>query len=132
MQRFCPTPSAGGDHRPSEEPIGQPFHRFQELKGSDFPAAVRCFAEFKSALSRRIRWEEEEIFPQFLQRVGTGLENTCDGLRQEHRQIAQLLDAIAAKLAGANPATEAEEAALQRLLSAHNHKEQDIVFPALE
>jgi hypothetical protein len=132
MEQFRATPSAGGDYRLNAEPIGEPFHRFQALKASDFPAAVKCFTEFKSALARRIHWEEEEVLPKFQQRVGGGLQRTCDRLRQEHQEVLKLLDTIAAKLASANPATEPEEADLQRLLAAHNHKEHDVVFPALE
>lgn len=115
-----------------EEQIGEPFHRFQTLKATDFSTAVKCFSEFKSAISRRIQWEEKEMFPAFLQRVGGGLENTCDTLRKEHREIIKLLDAIEVKLARANPATDAEEAALQRLLANHNHREHDVIFPAFE
>jgi hypothetical protein len=115
-----------------EELIGEPFQRFQAVKATNLPAAVKCFSEFKSAISRRIQWEEKEVLPAFLQRVGGGLENTCDTLREEHREIIKLLDAIEAKLALANPATDAEEAALQRLLANHNHMEHRVVFPALE
>lgn len=115
-----------------EEHIGEPFHRFQALKPTDYPAAVKCFAEFKTAIARRIQWEEEEVFPEFLQRVGGGLESTCDSLRAEHREVLTLLDAIDAKLSRSHMATDAEEAALQKLLTAHNHKEHSVVYPALE
>ena len=115
-----------------EEQIGEPFHRFQALKATDFPAAAKCFAEFKSALTRRIQWEEEQVFPEFLQRVGGSLAGTCDTLRTEHREVARLLAAIEAKLARAESATGIEEAALQKLLAAHNHREHRVIFPALE
>ena len=116
---------------PDAEDIGEPFHRFQALKGTDFPAAVKCFEAFNSAITRRIQWEEEQVFPEFLSRVGGGLANTCATLRKEHREIGQLLAAIAAKLDRADSATEAEEAALHNLLAAHNHQEHRVVFPAL-
>lgn len=132
MHNFAAKPSLCSDSWFQEEGIGEPFHRFQALKTSDFPAAVKCFGEFKSALTRRIHWEEEEIFPKFQQQVGGGLESTCDALRQEHREVLQLLDTVEAKLSCANPATEAEEATLQKLLAYHNHKEHTVVFPALE
>lgn len=90
------------------------------------------FAKFKTAIARRIQWEEEELFPEFLQRVGGGLGSTCDALCEDHREIAKLLDTIEAKLSQANPATEAEEATLQKLLAAHNHREHTVFFPALE
>jgi iron-sulfur cluster repair protein YtfE (RIC family) len=123
---------AGEDSWMAEDSIGEPFHRFQTLKTSDFPAAVQCFREFQSAITRRIQWEEAEIFPEFLRRMNGGLASTCDVLRQEHREVLTLLDTIAAKLSRANPATEAEEAALHQLLAAHNHKEHNVVFPALQ
>ncbi|MFO1514930.1 MAG: hemerythrin domain-containing protein [Verrucomicrobiota bacterium] len=122
----------GEDFWLDEEHIGEPFHRFQALKATDFPAAVKCFVEFKTAIARRIQWEEEEVFPEFLHRVGGGLESTCDVLRQEHRKVLTLLDDIEAKLSRSNPATDTEEAALQKLLAGHNHKEHSVVYPAME
>lgn len=121
-----------GDSWLNDEEIGEPFHRFQTLKASNFPAAAQCFAEFKIAITRRIQWEEAEVFPEFLHRVGGGLEDTCDLLREEHREVIKLLIAIEAKLSRLDRATDTEETALQRLLAAHNHKEHTIVFPALE
>lgn len=117
---------AGDDH------IGEQFRRFQTLKASDFPAAVKCFMAFKIAILRRIAWEEAEIFPSFLRRVGAALENTVAALRQEHSEVVKLLEAIEAKLNRSDPSTEAEEVALQKLLSAHNHQEHRVIFPAFE
>lgn len=74
----------------------------------------------------------QEVFPEFLQRVGGELTDTCEALWKEHREIAGLLDAIELKLSNVNPATDAEEAALQKLLAAHNHKEHNVAFPVLE
>lgn len=125
-----PTPREGAAL--DEDQIGEPFQRFQAFKGTDFRAAVKCFAEFKAGIARRVQWEEGVVFPNFLERAGGGLQNTCDGLRQEHQEVLRLLEAIEAKLVNSNPATEAEEAALQELLATHNHKEHRIVFPAFE
>ncbi|MCW5552073.1 MAG: hemerythrin domain-containing protein [Verrucomicrobiae bacterium] len=132
MEHSAAKPSLFSDSWLQEEQIGEPFHRFQTLKSSDLPAAVKCFGEFKNALIRRIHWEETEIFPEFQRQVGGGLESTCDALQQEHREVLELLSAIETKLSRANPATEVEEAALQTLLASHNHKEHTVVFPALE
>lgn len=46
--------------------------------------------------------------------------------------MMKLLIAIEAKLNRLDKATDTEETALQRLLAEHNHKENSIVFPALE
>ena len=132
MENSAARPLPCSDSWLQEEQIGEPFHRYQTLKSSDFPAAVKCFGEFKNALTRRIHWEETEIFPEFQRRVGGGLESTCDALRQEHREVLELLSAIEMKLSRADLATEAEEAALQKLLAAHNQREHSIIFPALE
>ena len=121
-----------GDSWLNDEQIGEPFHCFQTLKASDFPAAAKCFAEFKNAISRRIQWEEAEVFPEFLQRVGGDLESTCDSLREEHREVIKLLNAIETKLSRPDMATDTEEVALLKLLVAHNHKEHTVVYPALE
>ena len=132
MDHSAAKPSLCSDSWLQEEEIGEPFRRFQTLKSSDFPAAVKCFGEFKSALCRRIHWEETEMFPEFQRRVGGGLESTCEALRQEHREVLELLSAIEMKLSRAILATAIEEAALQTLLASHNHKEHTVVFPALE
>lgn len=60
------------------------------------------------------------------------MESTCNLLREEHREVMKLLIAIEAKLNRLDKATDTEETALQRLLAEHNHKENSIVFPALE
>ncbi len=132
MENSAAKPSLCSDSWLQEEQIGEPFHRFQTLKSSDLHAAVKCFGQFKRALTRRIHWEEKEILPEFQRRVGGGLESTCDALRQEHREVLEILSAIETKLSRANPATEAEEAVLQKLLASHNRKEHSVVFPALE
>lgn len=132
MDTSLAKPSGDEAFKLDAESIGQPFHRFQALKATDLPAALASLAEFSAAMARRIRWEEAEVFPECLQRTGGGLESICDTLREEHREIAILLDGIAAKLSQANTSTEAEETALQALLAGHNDREHSVVFPALE
>jgi len=132
MEHSTVKPSLCSDSWLQKEQIGEPFHRFQTLKSSHFPAAIKCFGEFKDALTRRIHWDETEILPGFQHRVGGGLESTYDALRQEHREVLELLSAIETKLSHASATTEVEEAALQKPLASHNHKEHTVVFPALE
>ena len=112
--------------------LGVPFHRFQELKTSNLREASRCFAEFKTAMIRRMEWEEETLFPAFDRKLGVLAGSISASLRAEHDQIREHLSAIELKLAGQNPKTESEEAALEAVLGAHNHREHDAVYPVLE
>jgi hemerythrin-like domain-containing protein len=61
----------------------------------------------------------------------------CDGgptfvMRNEHRQIAQLLEAIHDKVADQNPECDQEEQALLNLLGSHNMKEERVLYPAID
>lgn len=118
-------------HRGEVEQLGAPFHRFQQLKPSNLAEATRCFAEFKTGLLRRIEWEEATLFPMFDQKLGAPAGNISASLRTEHDGIRAHLDAIALKLSMQNPATDSDEAALAALLSAHNHREHDAIYPVL-
>lgn len=94
--------------------------------------AGRCFAEFKTAIFGRMEWEEETLFPAFDRKLGVLAGSISASLRAEHDQIRVHLSAIESKLACQNSETESEEAALEVVLSAHNHREHDAVYPVLE
>ena len=53
-------------------------------------------------------------------------------MRMEHEQIQADLEAIHKKLEALNFQTEAEEQSLLAVLSAHNLKEEKILYPAID
>lgn len=108
------------------------FKTFQKFKRSDFAKAKEAFKEFKFGLQRHIVWEEDLLFPLWEEKTGM-----CDGgptfvMRNEHRQIAQLLEAIHDKVADQNPECDQEEQALLNLLGSHNMKEERVLYPAID
>lgn len=125
-------PGLDGMHRNEVEQLGVPFHRFQRLKQSSLDEATRCFDDFKTGILRRIEWEESTLFPQFDERIGAPVNNITASLRTEHGKICAILEAIELKLSLQNPVTDSDEAALEALLSAHNHREHDVIYPVFE
>lgn len=120
------------DRRTDEDRIGEPFHRFQALKGTDLAAATSCFSQFKAGLLRRMDWEDAHLFPAFSERAGKSADTVAAAMRQEHEKIRELLTAIEQKLTRSDPATEVEERELEAVLSNHNHRETRVVYSALE
>ena len=55
-----------------------------------------------------------------------------DVMRMEHLEIAKQLEAIHSKVKVANPASDAEKQRLLSLLSLHNMKEENILYPAID
>ena len=112
--------------------LGASFQRFQELKKARFAEAVLCFADFKKGLMRRMQWEEETLFPIFDKQLGALSGGISASLCTEHDQIREHLNAIENKLARKSVDTESEEASLEMVLSAHNHREHEVVYPICE
>ena len=108
------------------------FHRFQELKATDRPAARQVFLEFKGELERHIRWEESILFPCFDQKYSHLQYSPLPTLHREHGQILVCLDDIAQKLGREDFDTEADEKNIEAALIRHNKKEEQDLFPALD
>ncbi len=53
-------------------------------------------------------------------------------MRLEHQQIKLLLEQIRTKLRAGDAETDADEVALIQLLGAHNLKEEQILYPAID
>jgi iron-sulfur cluster repair protein YtfE (RIC family) len=115
------------------------FKKFQELKRVDFQKAIECFKQFKVGLQRHIVWEEEILFPLFERKMGSPLGPT-QVMRMEHRQIREYLESIHKKVhehppkadASGGPESDQEEQMLLTVLSAHNQKEENILYPAID
>lgn len=108
------------------------FQTFREKKRSDFAAAKEAFKEFKFGLQRHIVWEEEILFPAWEEKTGMSEGGPTMVMRREHRQIGDALEAIHAKVQAQNPESDAEEHMLLNVLSAHNMKEERVLYPAID
>ena len=107
------------------------FKEFQKYKRIDYPKAKQFFKEFKLGLQRHIVWEEEILFPLFEQKTGmTG--GPTEIMRMEHLQIGQYLEDIHAKVKQQDPNSDQDEANLLNALSAHNTKEEQILYPMID
>jgi regulator of cell morphogenesis and NO signaling len=105
---------------------------FQAEKRRDFGKAKQAFREFLVGLQRHIVWEEDVLFPSFEQRSGIASGGPTDVMRAEHRRIAAALDELHAKVRRSDPECDAEVEALADLLSVHNQKEENVLYPMFD
>jgi len=108
------------------------FKEFQELKRQDYPQAKEYFNKFKFGLQRHIVWEEEILFLLFEEKTGMKESGPTEVMRQEHKQIAQYMEALHTKVQHQDPETDLEEQLLWNLLKQHNMKEESILYPAID
>jgi iron-sulfur cluster repair protein YtfE (RIC family) len=108
------------------------FKNFQSLKRTDYPEAKGFFREFKFGLQRHIVWEEEILFPLFEEKSGMTQGGPTEMMRIEHRQIGERLEAIHKKVKLADPNSDEEEKLLLAILSVHNMKEENILYPMID
>lgn len=116
------------DHRE----IDRALEEFRNLKNQDFRAAKDSFKRFLVGLQRHIVWEEQLLFPVWERKSGMTGGGPTQVMRLEHRQIADLLNAIHEKIRAQNPGTEQEERRLVEILASHNMKEERILYPAID
>ena len=105
---------------------------FQATKGSDLGKAKDFFSEFKRGLQRHIVWEEEILFPLFEHRTGMEDRGPTAVMRTEHRQIKDFLEQIHDRIAKGETNTDEFERGLLTVLSAHNQKEETILYPWID
>ncbi|HTK82675.1 MAG TPA: hemerythrin domain-containing protein [Bacteroidota bacterium] len=108
------------------------FKQFQELKRTHFSLAKTAFTEFKFGLQRHIIWEEEILFPLFERKTGLTQGGPTHVMRMEHRLIGKYLEEIHQKVKAGNTDSEGEEQMLLNTLFAHNQKEEQILYPAID
>ena len=119
----------GQDH----DRLDELFTRFQAFKNQDSQKARLLFQEFITGLHRHIRWEEEILFPVFEAQAEMVRDHGPTGvMRNEHRQIKDFLEQIQAKVAEGDSTTEEAEEGLLRVLTAHNVKEEKILYPWID
>jgi hemerythrin-like domain-containing protein len=108
------------------------FVRFQDLKRKNFAAAKDHFKRFLAGLQRHIVWEEDILFPIFERNAGMHGGGPTAVMRVEHRQIREYLDAIHDKVRAGSPESDEAERDLLEVLSAHNRKEESILYPTID
>lgn len=118
----------GQDHNRLEGLVTE----FQATKGSDLGKAKHFFSEFKRGLQRHIVWEEEILFPLFEHRTGMEDRGPTAVMRTEHRQIKDFLEQIHDRIAKGETNTDEFERGLLTVLSAHNQKEETILYPWID
>lgn len=89
------------------------------------------FDKFSQDLIRHIDWEEQVLFPFFESKSGITAGPTRV-MRAEHQDIISNLVSIKEKLAAVNIEHMAELDALETLLSEHNQKEEQVLYPMIE
>ena len=105
---------------------------FQSLKRTDYAQAKPFFRKFKFGLQRHILWEEEILFPVFDLKTGMKDCGPTAVMRDEHVFIKEALETLHLKVQKNNPDSDAEEKVLIDLLSTHNAKEENILYPAID
>jgi len=108
------------------------FSVYRATKRTDHDRAKECFKQFKFGLQRHIVWEEQILFPLFDRKTGLFEGGPTAVMRAEHRQIADRLEAIHQKVRARDPETDREEEDLLAVLTAHNEKEETVLYPMLD
>jgi uncharacterized protein (DUF2249 family)/hemerythrin-like domain-containing protein len=105
---------------------------FELFAGGDVQGACGAWADFSFGLRRHIRFEEEILFPTFEEKVGVSpAAGPTAVMREEHREIEGLIDAIGRALAGEG-APLPLRSDLHRVLGQHNVKEERVLYPGAD
>lgn len=100
------------------------------ISADEVDSAVERLAAFDTGLRRHIDWEERILFPEFEQRTGMAESGPTAVMRIEHERIDALLRLIGerCRTAGVEPAVDE----LREVLTAHNLKEEMILYPWID
>ncbi len=112
--------------------LDQFLETYRQLKRVDFARAKQAFREFKFGLQRHIISEETILFPLFEDKSGLRDHGPTVVMRAEHREIGRRLEALHDKVRRHDVDSEREEEELLQALAAHNHKEENILYPAID
>ena len=105
---------------------------FELFARGDTAGAQASWHDFSLGLKRHIRFEEEILFPAFEAGLGMPRKNGPTAvMRDEHREIERLIDAIGHAFLGTGAALPLR-VDLQRLLGQHNLKEERVVYPGTD
>lgn len=112
--------------------LDQLLETYRQLKRVDFPRAKQAFKEFKTGLQRHIIWEETILFPLFEQKSGMVDRGPTAVMRAEHREIGRCLEALHDRVRRQDADSDREEQELIQILFAHNQKEEQVLYPAID
>ena len=96
----------------------------------DAGKARALFQQFEAGLRAHIVWEEEMLFPPFEEKTGMRDSGPTAVMRMEHQQIEQRLQAIGEAIGKHDPGESVD--ALVAVLTAHNQKEENVLYPWLD
>lgn len=102
---------------------------FDAWGAGDSQAAAAAFVMFAHGLRRHMGFEEELLFPEFERRNGSG---STAALQTEHSQIVALLSAMELAIRAEVVPAPVLRGHLQELLSAHNRKEEEALYPLID
>lgn len=109
------------------------FREYRSQKETDINKAKSSYHDFKIGLQRHIVWEEEILFPIFEQKTSMYDQGPTAVMRMEHRQIKDYLEQIHNNIsADEMKGTDELENALLEVLTAHNDKEENILYPWID
>jgi regulator of cell morphogenesis and NO signaling len=112
--------------------LDQLLDTYRQLKRVDFVRAKQAFREFKFGLQRHIISEETILFPLFEDKSGLRDHGPTMVMRAEHREIGRRLEALHDKVRRQDVDSDREEEELLQALSAHNQKEENVLYPAID
>lgn len=108
--------------------LDQIFADFQQSK-QDNERAIALFGQFKTGLMQHIEWEEQLLFPSVEKAAGFPPHaGPTAVMRMEHTQIKDCLSLIEKQLKQAGDTTPIETQLLA-ILSSHNMKEENVLYP---
>lgn len=108
------------------------FDTFKELKHANPNKAKEIFSGFKLDLEKHILWEEEILFPLFETKTGMADVGPTQVMKMEHKEIKRYLHEIFNQITNQNLQTEDMENGLVEVLTEHNLKEENILYPMID
>lgn len=107
------------------------FKEFKSIKNIEKGEAKKLFHQFKIGLQKHIVWEEEILFPLFEDKTGMRDTGPTAVMRMEHRTIKDFLEKIHENLGKNIPTNDLEEGLIE-VLTEHNNKEENILYPWID
>ena len=105
---------------------------FRQIKGKDSKKVADLFETIYAGLNRHILWEEKILFPLIEDRLGMGNMGRTDEMREDHRKIKEILRSIDEKTSRDLPIPDELDLGLINILTTHNQKEKETVYPILD
>lgn len=117
------------DHKDCDESFVQAE---TAARNGDWPGAAAALDDFREALERHFRVEEEALFPAFERTTGM-TEGPTAVMRAEHADMRELIDQLRSAVA----ARDADELAgvaetLNMIMQQHNVKEEQVLYALLD